>query len=139
MRAPTCLNAHNTLRRQRLRARKNELVLLGVNVVGDHVDVVDVPEPLAQGFSKGGLAGADRSTDPDAQRAVRSCANAGLKIWHNSISHERKSLVYCVSCAMEARSSMNAADPRSSIVDFPAPMLVTWTACSSSAIASCPS
>src|SRR5262249_38946490 len=54
-------------------------------------------------------------------------------------THERNNLVYWASWAMEERSTMIAADPRSSSVASSASALVTSTARSSSAIASCPS
>src|SRR5262249_22800763 len=54
-------------------------------------------------------------------------------------SHERNNLVYWVSCALEARSTMNEADPRSSIVFPLASADAARTACSSSAMASWPS
>src|SRR5580704_4066015 len=139
MRAAACLDAHNALRRQRLRTCENELVFLRVNIVGNHVNVVVVPEPLAQRFNKRRFARANRAADPDAQRAVMTCAYAGLGVWVGNKNHERNSLVYCVSCAMDARSTMNAADPRSSVVAFLACALAASTATSSSAMASCPS
>jgi hypothetical protein len=52
MRTAACLDAHNALCGQRLCARENELVFLRVNVVCDHVNVVAVPQPLAQRFNK---------------------------------------------------------------------------------------
>src|SRR5215472_13904349 len=139
MRTTACLDAHDALCGQHLCARENELVFLRVNIVGNHVYVVAVPQPLAQRFNKRRFARADRAADPNAQRAVMDCPHAGLGVWANNKSHERNSLVYCVSCAMEARSTMNAAEPRSSIEDFSACALAASTAFSSSATASCPS
>src|SRR6516165_3896303 len=139
MRTAARLDAHNALRGQRLRACENELVFPRVNVVGNHVNVVVVPEPLAERFNKRRFAGANRTPDPNAQRAVMTCTYTGLGIWVGNNCHERNSLVYCVSCAIEARSTMNAADPRSSIVAFLASVLAASTVSSSSAMASCPS
>src|SRR5262245_792548 len=123
MRATAGLDTHDPLGRQGLRPRENELVFLRIDVVGDYVDVVVVPEPLAQRLKKRRFARAHRAADPDAQRS----------------GHERNSLVYCVSCCMEARSSMNAADPRSSIVAVTACALAARTSSSRMAIASCAS
>src|SRR5262249_35768686 len=139
MRTTAGLDAHYALRGQRLRARQNELVFLRVDVVRDDVNVVVVPQPLAQRFNKRRFARADRAADPDAQRAVMSCARARLGVWAGNKGHERNSLVYCVSCAMEGRSPRNAADPRSAIVDFSACLLAACTAPPSPAMASCPS
>lgn len=44
MGATSCLDTHDALRRQRLRAREDELVFLCVDVIGDHVDVVVIPK-----------------------------------------------------------------------------------------------
>src|SRR5262245_38256144 len=133
----TCLDAHNALRSQRLRARENELIFFCVNVVGNHVNLVAIPEPFAQGLNKGRFARADRAADSDPQWPMTTPACADLGPSDNS--HDRNNLVYCVSCPMEARSTMNAADPRSSIVAFCACALAASIASSSSAIASCPS
>jgi hypothetical protein len=62
------LDAHDALRRQRLRACENELVFLGVDIVGNHVNVIAVSEPLAQDFYQRGFAWANRAADPDAQK-----------------------------------------------------------------------
>src|SRR4029077_15016628 len=132
MRTAACLDPHNAFRRQSLRACENELVFLRVNIVGNHVNVVVVPKPLAQGFNQRGFARTNRAADPDAQRS-------GLGVCITIKSHERNNLVYWVSCAMEARSTMNAADPRSSIVALSASTLAARIACSSSAMASWPS
>ena len=52
MRTAACLETHDAFRRQRLSTRENELVFLRINVVGNDVDVVVVPKPLAQRFNK---------------------------------------------------------------------------------------
>src|SRR6516165_5743962 len=95
MRTAAYLDAHNTLRRQRLSTRENELVFLRINVVSNDVDVVVVPVPLAQRFNERCLAGANWAADADTQRAVMTCAYAGLAVCGSDKSHERKSLVYC--------------------------------------------
>src|SRR2546422_7776078 len=127
-----CLDTHNALPRQRFRSCENELVFLRVNIIGNHVNVVGLPEPLTQSLNKRRFARANRAADSDAHRA-------GLGVWAGNKVHDRHNLVYCVSCAMEARSTMNAADPRSSIVVLFASALAASTASSSSATASCPS
>lgn len=68
---------------------------------------------------------------------LRLCGSGSLSAGNKN--HERNGLVYCVSCAMEAKSTMTAANPRSSIVAFLACALAASTASSSSAMASCPS
>src|SRR5262249_17798967 len=113
-----------------------KLILLGINIVGDHIDVVVVPQPFAQCFDQGCFSRADRTADPDAQRAVIGSVSRDRI---GDRRHERKILVYCVSCAMDASSTMNAADPRSRISDLSASALASCTACASAAIASCPS
>src|SRR5262249_51367857 len=111
---------------------------LGVDVVRDDVDVVIVPELLAKCFNKCRLARTDGPSDSDAEGAVigilakpGSCAC--------ELAHDRNNLVYCVSCAMDAKSTMIAAEPRSSIVASLAFALADSIAGSSSAMACCPS
>src|SRR3989442_11603893 len=115
MRTAACLDAHNALRRQRLSTREDELVFLCIDVVGNDVDLVVLPEALTERFDQRGFPRANRSADPDPQWTVTSCLWTGLERCASGDSHERNSLVYCVSCSMDARSTMNAADPRSSI------------------------
>jgi hypothetical protein len=43
------------------------LVFLGVDVVSNHDNVVDVAEPLAKHLDKRGLAGTNWSADADSQ------------------------------------------------------------------------
>jgi hypothetical protein len=43
------------------------LVFLGVNVIGNHVDVVFIAKPLAQRFDESGFARTYRAADSDAQ------------------------------------------------------------------------
>ncbi|MNC48145.1 hypothetical protein D3C75_972440 [compost metagenome] len=68
---------------------EDALVFLGVDVVGDHCDLVVVAHGLAQGFEQRRLAGADRAADTDAQ---------GLLIaLHAGSPQERNKRVYWVS------------------------------------------
>src|SRR5262245_26485895 len=82
------LDAHDTLRGQRLSTCENELVFLGVNVVGNDVDVVVVPEPLAQCFNERCLSRANGATNTDAQRAVMTCAYSGVAVCRCDKSHD---------------------------------------------------
>ena len=52
---------------QGLTADQEPGVLLGVDVVGDHADLVVVAQALAQGVQQGGLAGADGTADAYAE------------------------------------------------------------------------
>src|SRR5215472_3148421 len=140
MRTASRLNAHYALRRQSLCPSQKELIFLRVNIVGDHKNVVDVTEPLAERFNKGRLARANRTANPDTQRSsVAGAQKMSLRVWATIIDHERNNLVYWVSCAIDARSTMKAAEPRSSIVASSASALAANTASSSLARASCPS
>jgi hypothetical protein len=56
VRTAACFHAHDSLCRQGFGACKNELVFLRIDVVGNHVDVVVVPEPLAKRFHEGSFA-----------------------------------------------------------------------------------
>src|SRR4029077_15945221 len=115
VRAATRLDPHDALGGQCLRAHENELILLGVNIVRDHVDVVVGAQSLAEAFDECGLAGADRTPNPDTQGPVLPPCRCVPEI---AGIHERNSLVYWVSCSIETRSTTNAADPRSSMVSF---------------------
>src|SRR5215475_5616057 len=108
MRTSACLHSHDTLRRKRLRARQDELVFLGVDIVRDDVEVVVVPEPFAQCFNKCRLARTDGSSDPDTKWAVERIS-AEASGCAPELGHDRNNLVYCVSCEMEAKSVMTAA------------------------------
>src|SRR5262245_25386399 len=68
------------------------------------------------------------------QAYVDPATGLSLKSWQPN--YERNSLLYCVSCIAEPKSTMNVADPRSSIVACLAWALVASTASSSSAMAS---
>src|SRR5262249_10042444 len=58
----------NTVRRQRLSTGQNKLVFLCINVVSNNVDVVVIPEALAQDFNERCLARTNWAADADAQR-----------------------------------------------------------------------
>src|SRR6516225_6457434 len=76
-------------------------VLTGIDIVGDRRDLPMLAHPLAQPIHQRGLAGSDRAADPDPQR-IALCLGY----------HDRKSLEYCVSCAIEARSTAIVAVPK---------------------------
>src|SRR5580704_11768121 len=99
-------HSHNALRRQCLHTGKDELILLCVDVIRNHVNVVCVAEALAERFNQSRFARPDRSPNTDTQRM-------GLGLATRSISHERNNLVYWVSCNAEARSTMKPTDPKS--------------------------
>ena len=68
VRAAARLDADDALLRQRPAARQELRVLLGVDVVGHHRDVVAVTQALAQCIDQRGLARADGAGDADAER-----------------------------------------------------------------------
>src|SRR5262249_16846953 len=111
---------------------ENQLVFLRVDIVGDHVDVVIVTEALAQCFDQRGFAGSNRTTDPDPQRGC-------VGIFDRQRSHERNSRVYWVSCRIDEKSTISAAEPRSPMQAVRARSLASSTASSNSASARCPS
>jgi hypothetical protein len=43
------------------------LIFLGVNIVGNHVNFIDIAEPLAKRLDKRSLAGTNWSADADSQ------------------------------------------------------------------------
>src|SRR5712671_1880550 len=96
MRAAAGLDAANPLGRQGAAAREEFGVLAGVDVVGDGGDLVPTAHPFAQPIHQRRLARSDRTADPDPQRTA----------------HERKSLVYWVSWAIDASSTANVAPPK---------------------------
>jgi hypothetical protein len=61
------LDADDTRRLEGLAADEELGVLLGVDVIGDHGELIGPAQPLAQGIQQGGLAGTDRTTDTDPQ------------------------------------------------------------------------
>ena len=95
VRTATCLYSHNALSWQRLRAGKNELILLCIDIICDHVDLVRGAKQLTQHLNERRLAGANRPSDSDAERPVMTSVDPGLKmIWLSNYSHDRNNLVY---------------------------------------------
>src|SRR5690606_38167564 len=89
MRAAPCLDADDVIGVERLRARKDQRILLSVDVVRHDGDVVALPHSLAQCIDQARLSGADGASDSDAQNARSHCRLP---------PHERNSRVYWVSC-----------------------------------------
>src|SRR5580704_18086865 len=89
------LDAADPLGRQGAAAGQEFGILAGVDVVGDRGNLIPAAHPLAQPVHQRGLARSDRTADPEPQR----------------IGHERNSLVYWVSCAIEASSTAKVALP----------------------------
>src|SRR5882762_6501754 len=87
MRAAARFHADDALRRQRIVAHQELRVLLGVDVVRHHRDLVAFAQPPTQRERQGGLARAHRPADADAQ------------------GHDLKSLEYCFSCRDESIAS----------------------------------
>ena len=87
MRAAAGLHADDALGSERVVADEELRVLLRVDVVGDHRDLVAIAQRLAQGERQRGLAGADGAADADAQRPWLPGGSV----------HERNNLEYCVS------------------------------------------
>src|SRR5690606_11092504 len=125
VRAAARLHAHDAIFRQRLTAREDQRVFLGVDVVGDDGDRIVFAQGFAQFLGQRGLAGADRPADADAQGAVLG--------WSVFLCHERKSLECWVSCFIVATSARNVAEPRSSRVDRAARAAVSASTGSSAA------
>src|SRR4029077_6414259 len=100
-----------------------QLIFLGIDVVRNHEDVVFVAQAFAECLNERSLSGSNRTANPDAQGS----------------RHDRNSLVYCVSCDMDARSTITEADPSSLMLEVMACSLASSTASSSSPIARCPS
>ena len=67
VRAAAGFHADDPLRRQGLVAHQELGVFLGVDVVGHHGEVVALAQGVAQRQGQGGLAGAHRAADADAQ------------------------------------------------------------------------
>ena len=74
VRAAAGLDADDALEGQGLGAHQELGVLAGVDVVGDRGDRPAVAHALAELVHQRGLAGADRTADADAERAVRRFA-----------------------------------------------------------------
>ncbi len=70
MGAATGFYAGDALGFQRAGAGEELGVLLGVDVVGDHGDLVAGAHMLAQAVDQGGLAGSDRAADADSEGAM---------------------------------------------------------------------
>src|SRR5205085_1948428 len=83
---------------------------------------------LAQPVHQRGLARADRTADADPQRVLLRLRG-----------HERNSLEYCVSCAIEARSRAKVAAPKSAGSPAIAASVARATTGSSAARMRCPS
>src|SRR5207245_9686483 len=92
----------DAFRRQRTAASQEFGILARVDVVCDRDQFELAAHPLAQPVHQRRFAGADRAADADPQRVFRRCA-----------AHERNSREYCVSCAIEARSTAKVALPKS--------------------------
>src|ERR1700722_608495 len=120
------LDAADAFGRQRTAAGQKLGVLAGIDVVGDRDDLEALAHALAEMVHQRGLAGADRSANADAQRPAID-------------SHERKSLEYWVSCAIEARSNAKVAAPKSCMSRANEPVTVALTARSNAARMRCPS
>src|ERR1700746_963798 len=70
VRAASGFDSHNALRGEGLRTGKDELILLRIDVIRNHVNVVCVAEALAQRFNKRRFACPYRPADAYAQRMV---------------------------------------------------------------------
>ena len=92
------LDAADPLRRQRSTAGQEFGVLAGIDDVRDGGDLVAAPHLFAQPIHQRGFARADWAANPETQ-------------W---TAHDRKSLVYCVSCAIDASSTAKVALPKQS-------------------------
>jgi hypothetical protein len=101
VRATAGLDAEDSLLRQRRVLDEELRVFGGVDVVGHHAEAVLVAQGEAQGQGEGGLAGADRASDADAQGGTS--LHLGLAFFH-----DRKSLEYCVSWRHEASARPGA-------------------------------
>src|SRR5262249_19735910 len=100
VRAAAGLHADDALGRERFVPHQELRVLLGVDVVRDDGERVPIAKRPAERERQGGLAGADRSTDPHPQG--------------RSVLHDLKILVYWVSCRAESSASPGARLPRAS-------------------------
>src|SRR3546814_16246828 len=67
-------------------------ILARVDIVGDRRDVVIVAKIFAERVHQRRLSRSDRAANANAQ-------------WRDSVAHVLNSLVYWVSCAMQARSA----------------------------------
>src|SRR5262249_55736164 len=124
------LHPRDAFGRQRTRAHQIFGVPLSVDVVRDRRDLVTRAEQLAQRFHQCGLAGADRSTDPNTQRAMRA--------FHPD-TQLRKRRVYCVSWCIGERWARRAEVATSSIGVESARVAAATKRSSSAAISRWPS
>src|SRR5262249_46719427 len=109
------------------------------DVISDHVDIVNLSQSLAQRLDKGCFTRPDWATNANAQGAVIMRPRVDRSIQFDQSGHDRNNLVYCVSWAIEARSTITPAEPRSSVVSLIASSPARSAASSSAAMASCPS
>lgn len=72
MRTAAGLHPDDPIRRQRLTVDQEAGILLGIDVVGDHRQLVAVAHRLAEGVEQGGLAGTDRAADADSEGVVHN-------------------------------------------------------------------
>src|SRR6185295_14174853 len=96
MRAAAGLDPGNALDRQCAGPGQELRILAGIDIVGDDRDLVAIGEAAAQALQQGGLAGADRAADTDA----------------NGKAHDLNNLVSWVSCFMLHQSTVSDAAPR---------------------------
>src|SRR4029077_8509586 len=89
------------LGRQGAAFRQEFGILAGIDVVGYRGDLPAPAHPFAQPVHQCSLTRADRTAYPDAQRILR-----------HLFRHERNSLEYWVSCAIEARSTAIVTAPK---------------------------
>src|SRR5690606_5674247 len=113
VRAAAGLDPLNALRFQYARAGEDQLVFARIDVVGDCEDVVARAHRLAEGFEQRRLAGPDRPADPDAKRPRRRSPTAVPRRVDLDDAHDRNNLVYCVSCFIDAQSTIGVALPMS--------------------------
>src|ERR1700737_830755 len=99
--APAGLDAADPVGRQRAAPGQKLGILAGIDVIGDRGDLPAFAHPLAQPIHQRSFARSDRTADPDPRR-IPVCL----------CGHERNSLVYWVSGAMEASSTATAAPPK---------------------------
>src|SRR3982751_2183675 len=71
MRAPACLNADDAVRRQRFVRHEKFCVLFRIDIVGDDGNLIAIAQSAAKCERKCSLAGADRTSDTNAQRRLR--------------------------------------------------------------------
>src|SRR5205814_4037575 len=122
------LDAADPVRRQRPASRQEFGVFARVDVIGDRDQLEAAAHSFAQPVHQRRFAGADRAADPDPQW-----------IFRRPCAHERNSREYCVSCAIEARSTAKAAAPKSAGSRAFAAAAASAITGSSAAMMRCPS